>query len=98
MFKFVHVWGFGFKGKLDGGGRETIWSAPEKKLGRGEGRIFNLAKSGPEKKSPWAVCNHHEHCDTIARPFGRNIGIISNCLKKNEKICKKVVDSMSYEW
>ena len=52
MFKFVHVWVFGFKGKLDGGRREVIWSAPEKKLGRGEGRIFNLAKSGPEKNLP----------------------------------------------
>ena len=51
MFKFVHVWGFGFKGKLDGGRREAMWSAPEKKLGRGEGRIFNLAKSVPEKIS-----------------------------------------------
>ena len=55
MFKFVHVCEIGFKGKLDGGRREAMWSAPEKKLGRGEGRIFNLAKSGPEKKSPWAV-------------------------------------------
>ena len=27
-------------------------SAPEKKLGRGEGRIFNLAKSGHEKNLP----------------------------------------------
>ena len=52
MFKFVHVWGFGFQGKLDGGRGESIWSAPEKKLGRGEGRIFNLAKSGPEKNLP----------------------------------------------
>ena len=29
-----------------------MWSAPEKKLGRGEGRIFNLAKSVPEKNLP----------------------------------------------
>ena len=61
MFKFVHVWGFGafrkneaagFKGFFYGGRREAMWSAPEKKLGRGEGRIFNLAKSGPEKNLP----------------------------------------------
>ena len=55
MFKFVHVWGFGFKGKLDGGRREAIWSAPEKKLGRGEGRIFQPGKKWPRKKSPMAV-------------------------------------------
>lgn len=60
MFKFVHVWGFGIwglKGKSDGGRREAMWSAPEKKLGRGEGRIFQPGKKWPRKKSPRAVCN-----------------------------------------
>ena len=52
MFKFVHVLGFGFKGKLDGGRREAMWSAPEKKLGRGGVGFFNLAKSGHEKNLP----------------------------------------------
>ena len=57
MFKFVHVRGFGknrrgFRGFLKRGQGEAMWSAPEKKLGRVEGRIFNLAKSGPEKNLP----------------------------------------------
>ena len=50
MFKFVHVWVFGFKGKLDGGRREAIWSAPEKKLGRGEGSKPDPGKKWPRKK------------------------------------------------
>ena len=62
MFKFVHVWGFGFKGKLDGGRREVIWSAPEKKLGRGEGRIFNLAKSCPGKNLPGLFATSGKVC------------------------------------
>ena len=52
MFKFVHVWGFGFKGKLDGGRREAIWSASEKNWVGGRVGFFNLAKSGPEKNLP----------------------------------------------
>ena len=52
MFKFVHVWGFGFKGKLDGGRREAIWSAPEKKLGRGEGSKPDPGKKWPRKNLP----------------------------------------------
>ena len=64
MFKFVHVWGLGFKGKLDGGRiirlkaisknlsavRERLYGArPKKNWVGGRVGFFNLAKSGPEK-------------------------------------------------
>lgn len=89
--------GLGLKGKSVGGGiiilrairknesavgERLCGARPKKNWVGGRVGFFNLAKSGHEKKSPWAVCNLHGQCDTIARPLGRNIGIISNCLKK----------------
>ena len=65
MFKFVHVCGFGFKGKSDSGralrnflsavGERLCGARPKKNWVGGRGRNRILAKSGPEKKSPWAV-------------------------------------------
>ena len=67
MFKFVHVWVFGFKGKLDGGRiirlkaisknlsavRERLYGArPKKNWVGGRGRNRILAKSDPEKNLP----------------------------------------------
>ena len=52
MFKFVHVFGLGFKGKLDVGRREAIWSAPEKKLGRGGSDFSPWQKVAPKKNLP----------------------------------------------
>ena len=66
-----------------------------KKIGSGGGSDFQPGKKWPRKKSPWAVCNLWKGCATIARPLGRNIGIISNCRKNSEKIFKKVVDIVS---
>lgn len=70
MFKFVHVWGIcfreneaavwdnqaeGHKEKYIRGQGEAMWSAHEKKLGRGEGLKPDPGKKWPRKKSPWAV-------------------------------------------
>ena len=67
MFKFVHVWVCGFKGKLDGGriirlrairenllavGERQCVARPKKNWVGGRGRNRILAKSGPEKNLP----------------------------------------------